>query len=61
MLGREFLFHSFAWESGEGVSKVPNRFGANGKSLPQAVLIQVSEVDAFPELWSPRENWSSGA
>lgn len=47
MLGREFLFHSFAWESGEGVSKVPNRFGANGKSLPQAVLIQVSEADAF--------------
>lgn len=62
VLGRKmFLFHSSAWEGGVGVSKVLNRFGANGKSLPQAVLIQVSKVDVFPELWPPRENWSSGA
>lgn len=54
--GRETFFHFTRWEGGLEVTKVLNRFGANGKSFPQAVLIQVSKV--FPELWPPKENWS---
>lgn len=46
--GREmFLFHFSGWEGGGGVTKMLNRFGANGKSLPRAILIQVSKVECI--------------
>lgn len=43
---REMFFFRFTgWEGGGGVTKMLNRFGVNGKSLPQAVLIQASKVE----------------
>lgn len=47
--GRDmFLFHFSGWEGrGEGVTKMLNRFGVNRKSLPWAVLIQMSKLECI--------------
>lgn len=43
--GKAMFFHFTGWEGGLEVTKMLNRFAANGKSFPQAVLIQVSKVE----------------